>query len=94
MIAATVSYPADILKTLRISYEKEYSKLSNTQIFRNVYNEGGYRAFGDSKQPAFNLTILGLKLRLSKIFVQNLTFFIGYSTFIDYYTKNPKSFPN
>ena len=41
LVAATISYPADMIKTLRISYEKDFSKLSNAEIFKNVYKEGG-----------------------------------------------------
>ena len=47
LISGTLSYPAEMIKTLRISFEKEYANLSSTQIVRNVYNEGGIKAILD-----------------------------------------------
>jgi Mitochondrial carrier protein len=49
LISSTISYPADMMKTLRISFEKKYADTSTVNMFKMVYKEGGSKAFLDGK---------------------------------------------
>jgi hypothetical protein len=51
-LSAVVSYPLDLVRTLKISYENEYRKTSGWQIVKNVYKESGARGFYEGKNHA------------------------------------------
>lgn len=98
LVSGTLTYPPEMIKTLRISFEKEYGALSSSQIVRNVYNEGGFKAILDGKIKFLNcfevLTMdLGLWPRLIRTTIMNSMFFIGYSYLKSIYQKHPNYFP-
>jgi hypothetical protein len=49
MVGATLSYPFDLVRTLKIVYEKDYAKESSMKILKMIIQERGWKGFYDGK---------------------------------------------
>ena len=64
---ATLSYPFDLVRTLKIVYEKDYAKESSTKILKMIIQDRGWKGFYEGKHPNFaNFQILTLNRITSK----------------------------
>jgi hypothetical protein len=48
-VGATLSYPFDLVRTLKIVYEKDYAKESSIRILRKIIQDRGWKGFYEGK---------------------------------------------
>lgn len=49
-LSAVVSYPLDLVRTLKITFESEYRNKTGFQILKRVLRESGFRGFYEGKK--------------------------------------------
>jgi hypothetical protein len=48
-VGATISYPFDLVRTLKIVYEKEYAKETSIKILQKIIQDRGWKGFYEGK---------------------------------------------
>jgi len=48
-IGATISYPFDLVRTLKILYEKDFAKENSYKILKMIIKERGWKGFYEGK---------------------------------------------